>query len=143
MRTPSIPSGRSLALGVSIALVAAGSLLPAPAVGWLLRHAPWFATFWAWLNEALPGWNPLHVLVWAWLGLLCTRVGGRGAWRRNAAALALLSAAIEALQHLAPGRGPRLGDLADNLFGIALGVVAGLLLARALRTLRDKTPERR
>lgn len=106
-----------------------GTLLPSSAVGWLRGHVPGFAWVWDTLNRFLPGFNPLHILLYAWLAFLwCSLWPRRAGWRMVAVLLAM-GALTEWLQRLIPTRHARLSDVANDALGIVLGALLATWLA--------------
>lgn len=76
-----------------------------------------------------------HVMNWAWLALLPFAFERR---RPRAATLSLAAVPfgllLEMLQMFVPGRSFELSDLASDALGTALGLAAGLLLAKLKRS---------
>lgn len=119
------------ASGVAILL---GTLVPAAVIGWLRVQVPPFTAAWDWLNLSLPAFNPLHVILYAWMAMLWFLVALRGTLWHGIAVLVVFSASIEVLQLLAPGRTARLADVLNDVLGIAIGLALGAVIARLLRS---------
>lgn len=83
-----------------------------------------------------PEW--IHVIAFAWLGLLVwlARAGLRN-WK-GLALIAVLGVAAEVAQWLADGREPSLGDAALNAVGGVMGVLLAILGTGLLRRLRQR-----
>lgn len=123
----------TVVLVVSMVATAAGSLLPSAAIGWLRTVVPGFAPAWDWLDASLPGLNPLHIIVYAWVALLWRLVFPRGSLWRVPVVLVLVGAACEWLQRYIPTREPRLTDVLSDAIGIAIGWGIALALNRMRR----------
>lgn len=121
-----------LALGVAAAV--AGTLVPQPIIAWAIHHVPGFKAPWHFLHASLPGFNPIHAVVYAGIVVLWHLAAPRVPQWLPSAVLVVLGAVLEYLQFFTIGRTPRLSDLVSDLVGIAIG----WLIARAL----GKRPER-
>lgn len=145
MRRMTIHAARSrlsvawIVLVLSALAIVSGTLAPATAIGWLRETVPYFAALWDWLDASLPGWNPLHVILYAWLALLWWWLASGRLFWRGLLWMAGFSALSELLQRLVPGRSARLSDVLNDLLGIALGCVLALLLHRLQRGANRRT----
>ena len=122
----------------SLLFVFAGTVAPAPVIGWLRMELPLFARCWDALDHLLPFLNPLHILLYAWIAILWRWLAqGWPGWM-----ILLLGGGFavvsEALQVLAPGRTPRFSDVLNDLAGMVLG----LGLATAIDGIRRRSSRR-
>lgn len=87
---------------------------------------PWALSEWA------------HLLIFFWLAFLLW-LGHKGArdWR-GLALLVFLAVAAECAQILTPGREPRLMDVAVNLLGAAIGVLAATAVRKVVAAYRRR-----
>lgn len=118
---------------LSLMAVLLGSVAPSSVLGWLRTVVPGFATAWDWLDASLPGLNPLHIIVYAWVALLWRLVFPRGSLWRVPLALLVLGAACEWLQQFVPTREPRLTDVLSDAIGIAAGWGVAVVVNRMRR----------
>lgn len=123
----------STLLGLSLLVVSVGTLVPAPVIGWLRTQVPLFAVLWDWLDATMPGWNPLHIIFFAWIAFLWRLLAPAWRWWRIPLVLGAFGALTESLQVFAPGRTPRGSDVLNDLLGIGLGLAVTALLPRVGR----------
>lgn len=124
---------RWLLLGTSMALVIVAVLLPSSALSWMRRDWTLFGELMNRLDGASGRFDMTHVALFAWAGFLFSSLWPRvGGWRWLGVLLAL-AVGSELVQFLVPGREPKIGDLHDDLVGIALGTVLALPLRFFLR----------
>ena len=119
-------------LGSGVGGLLFGMMLPASTMtAWSAAIGPLSRSL-GWLENFAPPLDLVHVLLFAWITLCLRWVFPRlRAWQVALVALAL-AAGSEILQLMAPGRGPGLFDVGQDLLGISLGLVIGWLL-RAMR----------
>lgn len=115
-------------LGLSLAAVFVGTVVPSAAIGWIRAQIPVFASIWDSLDRLLPLLNPLHILLYAWIAVLW-RLLAPG-WPRWS--ILLLGSAFagftEALQILSAGRTSRFSDVINDVAGILLGLVLATII---------------
>ncbi len=123
-------------LSLSIIAVFFGTVMPQAAVAWLRVHVPFFALIWDSLDALLPWFNPLHIILYAWVAALWRALTPR--WSRWWIVLlgGAFAAISESLQLLAPGRTARISDVLNDLIGIAIGLILVALIRRAWPTHR-------
>lgn len=120
------PKGRLIArviLILSVVAVFVGTVMPQSAVAWLRQIVPPFALIWDSLDALLPWLNPLHIILYAWVGALWRTQSPNSRIAPIFLIGGLFSVVTEALQLLAPGRTARPTDVLNNLAGIALGLI--------------------
>jgi hypothetical protein len=116
----------------AVALLMLGMLLPGMTLKSLRADIAPLSRVLSWLDHLAPNLDLVHLLLFAWITLCVRWVFPRlRAWQVALLALAL-AAASEVLQLMAPGRGPGLYDIGQDLLGVTLGLVIGWLL-RAMR----------
>lgn len=123
----------TVVLPLSLIGMVLGAIAPSSVMGWLRTVVPGFAPAWDWLDASLPGLNPLHIIVYAWVALLWRLVFPRGSLWRVPVVLVLVGAACEWLQRYIPTREPRLTDVLSDAIGIAIGWGIALALNRMRR----------
>lgn len=120
-------------LPVSLVAAVTGSLVPSSVMGRLRTEVPGFARAWDWLDASLPGLNPLHIIVYAWVALLWRLVFPRGSLWRVPVVLLVVGAACEWLQQFVPTREPRWTDVLSDGIGIAIGWGVAIVFNRMRR----------
>lgn len=121
-------------LALSVLVVAVGTIVPASAIGWLRSEVPTFALLWDWLDATLPLFNPLHVMLYAWIAILWRMLAPQWPRWRIPLALAAFGVVTEAMQCFAPGRTPRVSDVLNDVLGIAIGLALVAAIDRAKRS---------
>lgn len=117
---------RWLLLGSSMVLVIVAVILPSSALSWLRSDWTLFGEFMNRLDNASGRFDMTHVVLFAWAGFLFSSLWPRvGGWRWLGVLLAL-AVGSELVQFLVPGREPKLGDLYDDLVGVAIGTLLAL-----------------
>lgn len=110
-------AGLLIVLAIGSLSLLPGSARPHGAWPWSMEHAAAYLTAAALLSLGFLGTRTDRIR--GSVGLRALTIGGL---------LAVYGAALEALQHLVPGRTPSLVDLSANIVGTALGIGFALLL---------------
>lgn len=123
-------------LSLSFIVVFVGTVLPQPAIAWLRGQVPLFAQSWDSLDHLLPLFNPLHILLYAWIAVLWRLLAPR--WSRWSILLlgGTFAGVSETLQMFAPGRTARISDVLNDVAGIVLGLVLAAVVERIGRRSR-------
>jgi len=116
---------------VSLIAVFVGTVAPQSAIAWMRVQVPLFALIWDSLDALLPWFNPLHIILYAWVAVLVRVMTPR--WSSWLIVLlgSVFAAVSETLQLLAPGRTARLSDVFNDLLGIAIGLILVAMIRRA------------
>ena len=109
-------------------LAAAMMLVPNYTLAWVRSELPWLSHLISRVEMLWPGVNTVHVLAFAMLGLVTRLAFPR--LRLSLIILAYLTFSVfaELLQFYIPGRTPMVTDVRDNMAGLALGLVAAIVL---------------
>ena len=123
-------------LAASLGVLVAGTLAPAVDIGWLRDHVPLFALAWDKLDETFPGFNPLHIIFYAWIALTWRLLAPHWPRWRIPLILGVLGVLGEVGQIFVPGREPRVTDALNDWLGIAIGLALAMLAIRLVRRRR-------
>lgn len=132
--------GRVLVM-LSVAVTVAGSLMPAPVVGWLRVTVPLFALAWDKLDATFPGFNPLHIIFYAWLALTWRLLKPQWPRWRIPLILGVLGVLMEVGQLFVFEREARVSDALNDWVGIAIGLALAMLAMRLRQ--RQRVPRER
>lgn len=119
---------RWLLLCLGVAALITAVLLPSHVLAWLRSdYYAWLGRPLNWLDTASTDWLDLtHVVLFSGIALLVASLWPRQGLWRIAVLLMGLAVITELAQFWVPGREPRLGDVFDNLLGIALGLAMAM-----------------
>lgn len=130
---------RWLLLGLGVAAVIVAVMLPSSVLAWLRSdYYQWIGRPLNWLDNASTEHLDLtHVALFGGVSLLVACLLPRVRVWKIALVLLGLAVATEVAQFWVPGRSPKLGDVYDNLLGIALGLAVATPIRWLCRHIRN------